>query len=269
MRYTIKKAFTLVELLVVITILAIISVVAYQNFWWATDKAVSGRKIQDLSTIEVALQQYNIDKGYFPMPDTYNSGTNMWWYNSWSTASQSNTLQVTYDGDEINTIVSWTGWWKVYALSWATEDWSTRQIWAKWTISRDTVWKRYLSKDLYDPEIGDIKITGSGNTMFDYGLGRYSYAIYAKNRTNSSWSSSKKGSDYNLATTIKKDWSDKYITKIVWNYDEESCFDDSDKCPKTLIGSSTWVLLDKEEENWNTSLSSNQWIPYPVLDFSN
>ncbi|NCO31724.1 prepilin-type N-terminal cleavage/methylation domain-containing protein [bacterium] len=32
MKKSIKKAFTLVELLVVITILAIISVVAYQNF---------------------------------------------------------------------------------------------------------------------------------------------------------------------------------------------------------------------------------------------
>ncbi|MBT3729141.1 prepilin-type N-terminal cleavage/methylation domain-containing protein [bacterium] len=32
MQYTKNKAFTLVELLVVITILAIISVVAYQNF---------------------------------------------------------------------------------------------------------------------------------------------------------------------------------------------------------------------------------------------
>jgi prepilin-type N-terminal cleavage/methylation domain-containing protein len=36
-----NKAFTLVELLVVITILAIISVVAYQNFGGAVDKAVA------------------------------------------------------------------------------------------------------------------------------------------------------------------------------------------------------------------------------------
>jgi prepilin-type N-terminal cleavage/methylation domain-containing protein len=40
-----NKAFTLVELLVVITILSIISVVAYQNFGGAVDKANVGRKI--------------------------------------------------------------------------------------------------------------------------------------------------------------------------------------------------------------------------------
>ena len=55
------KWFTLVELLVVITILAIISVVAYQNFGWATDKANASRKISDVATIETSLQQYFVD----------------------------------------------------------------------------------------------------------------------------------------------------------------------------------------------------------------
>jgi prepilin-type N-terminal cleavage/methylation domain-containing protein len=41
MRNLTNKGFTLVELLVVITILAIISVVAYQSFGGATDKAIS------------------------------------------------------------------------------------------------------------------------------------------------------------------------------------------------------------------------------------
>ncbi|MCD5385188.1 type II secretion system GspH family protein, partial [Candidatus Gracilibacteria bacterium] len=69
MQNTKNKAFTLVELLVVITILAIISVVAYQNFGGAVDKAVSGRKISDVSTIESSLQQYKADKNYYPATD--------------------------------------------------------------------------------------------------------------------------------------------------------------------------------------------------------
>jgi general secretion pathway protein G len=66
-----NKGFTLVELLVVITILSIISVVAYQNFGGATDKAISGRKINDILTLETSLQQFKVDKNYYPMPMTY------------------------------------------------------------------------------------------------------------------------------------------------------------------------------------------------------
>ena len=46
-----KSWFTLVELLVVITILTIISVVAYQNFGGATDKAVAWRKVNDVARL--------------------------------------------------------------------------------------------------------------------------------------------------------------------------------------------------------------------------
>ena len=53
-----KKWFTLVELLVVITILAIISVVAYQSFSWATDKANASRKLQDVTTIDSWFNWY-------------------------------------------------------------------------------------------------------------------------------------------------------------------------------------------------------------------
>ena len=102
-----KKAFTLVELLVVITILAIISVVAYQNFGGAVDKAVSGRKINDVSTIETSLQQFRVDNNYYPPVDEQ-SPTNLWGYNvsnntTSNTANPSNTIDVTVTGQEIDT----------------------------------------------------------------------------------------------------------------------------------------------------------------------
>jgi prepilin-type N-terminal cleavage/methylation domain-containing protein len=77
MKFTQNKAFTLVELLVVITILAIISVVAYQNFGGAVDKAVSGRKIGDVATIESSLMQYKADKNFYPKVGEF-SATNQW-----------------------------------------------------------------------------------------------------------------------------------------------------------------------------------------------
>ena len=106
MKLTQNKAFTLVELLVVITILAIISVVAYQNFGGAINKAVSGRKINDISTIETSLQQYYVDNNYYPPTDVYDATTNLWGYSSSIEAKPSNMITVTYDGQEIDTIAA-------------------------------------------------------------------------------------------------------------------------------------------------------------------
>jgi len=261
MKYLNNKAFTLVELLVVITILAIISVVAYQNFWWAIDKAVSGRKISDVSTIETALQQYKADNNYYPPADKY-SITNLWWY-TWSTANRSNTLKVIYNKQEVKSIViaSTKWWWKV------TASWSTINIWFKWTISQNTLWKKYLTKDLYDPELWDIIETDTKTKFIKKWIWRYIYAIYKKWWTNTRWN------DYNMAYTIKEKNSDKYVTKIVWSYDKASCYGEPIDCPDTLIWSWTGSFLkdwDLQKLVWwsiDTTVE-NQWIPYPVTDFS-
>jgi len=266
------KAFTLVELLVVITILAIISVVAYQNFWWAVDKAVSGRKISDVSTIETSLQQYKVDNNYYPVVDIYNSSTNMWWYASWSIANTSNTIDVALNWAEIQSITSANGWWKVMNKVIPT----AQQIWAKWTISQDSLWKKYLTKDLYDPEIWDLKETTNNKKLIEYWLWRYVYAVYKKPTWTNWWDENKTWTYYNIAYTVKQEWSDTLATKIVWDYDSESCFENSIYCSNSLIGSWSWILIDWQIQGKNVdwtaianywSTQANQWIPYPVSDF--
>lgn len=273
MRQINNKGFSLVELLVVITILAIISVVAYQNFWGATDKAITSRKINDVSTIETALQQYKVDKNQYPAVDLYDSSKNMWGYNTGSVATPSNTLDVSLVNQEITAVNSGSWWGQVL---WS---WSLSQIWAKWTISQETMWKQYLSKDLYDPEIWDFKIQWGG-TLIDYWIGRYVYGIYSKSNGSVWWNNNKWWNYYNIAYTVKKEWTDTYITKVVWDYDENSCFDNKADCPKTLIGSMTtsgnvdqMYLVDKQEQwktsswsnlSWFSSTQANQWIPYTI-----
>lgn len=262
MKHNNKLWFTLVELLVVITILAIISVVAYQNFGWAVDKAVWWRKISDVSTIETALQQYKSDKNYYPSLDVYNGTTNVWWYNSWVTATPSNTIKVVKNWDEITSIsLTDCKWgWKVYDSTWT---W----VWAKWTISQDTLTKKYLSKDLYDPELWDIKVGTS--KMIDSWVGRYVYAVYKKG-----WwvSNDYRWSAYNIAYTVKNEANDSYMSMIVWDYDENSCVWNEAICPKTLIWSgwivTTWFLVNKWESLNVPTTQANQWIPYPVIDFA-
>ena len=258
MKFTQNKAFTLVELLVVITILAIISVVAYQNFGGAVDKAVSGRKVGDVATIESSLMQYKADKNFYPKVGEY-SLTNQWGY-TWSTdATISNPIRVTYDGDSITSAWVSSGGWKIYGSG------SIGQIGAKWTIGKDQLGK-YLSKDLYDPEVWDIKV-GAGK-MIDQWIGRYVYSI---SRKSFNWATNnQEWQYYNIAMTLKEEWGENYITKIVWDYDSANFTTPTDY-PETLIwsasGTLTNVLLNETVQNAASS-TSNYWVPYAVTDFA-
>lgn len=268
-----NKGFSLVELLVVITILAIISVVAYQNFGWATDKAIASRKINDIWTIETALQQFKVDNNYYPMPLDY-SNTNLWWYSgatatsSWK-AYASNTIKVEYDNVAVKSLtwiteIKWG--WVVY-WTW-TNAW--KQIWAKWVI---WIWenfsKKYLSKDLYDPELWDIVLTWDGNKkMFEYWIGRYVYWVYAQPKVPSTWNITKTSwSYYNIAITLKKKSWEWYESYVAWDFDNNSCID-SNACPKTLIWDGETYIENWKEGLWNATTESNQWIPYPITDFA-
>lgn len=259
-----KSWFTLVELLVVITILTIISVVAYQNFGWATEKAINGRKINDVSAIETSLMQYKSDKNYYPAVWEYEANTNVWWYNSWSIATPSNQISYSLNWEEISKINTGSSiwWWEVHS------SWTIWQIWAKWTIWQEQLSKQYLSKDLYDPSIWDKKVVDK--KMIDYWIGRYVYWIY--NKTNwTVWNRTWKA--YNIAFTVKDTQNDTYVSKIVWDFDEESCRNDKLLCPKTLIWTASW-LTNSTDYDWNPYLLNedkydngtpkDQWIPYPV-----
>ncbi len=261
-----KLWFTLVELLVVITILAIISVVAYQNFGWAVDKAVWGRKISDVSTIETALQQYKSDKNYYPAVDTFSWDTNVWGYDASKMATPSNIITVSYNWSALSWVTSANWWWKVFGTSTWSNPITWKQIWAKWTISQITLWKKYLSKDLYDPELWDLTLN-DWTKVIEKWIGRYVYATFKKNTWSWSWSTNLTWNAYNIAYTLKKDWDDAYITKIVWDYDSASCYTESALCPTTLIWSGTAILIDWEKLNW-LSDSTNYHIPYAVTDFA-
>ncbi|MDP2090561.1 MAG: type II secretion system protein [Candidatus Gracilibacteria bacterium] len=264
------QAFTLVELLVVITILAIISVVAYQNFGGAVGKAVGSRKMADVTTIEKSLQNYKVDKNYYPAVDSYDLTTNMWGYNSGTTATQSNTVDVTLNGAEITSIVSANGGGRVMNID------GYQQIGAKGTISQSTMGKVYLTKDLYDTEVGDLKETSTSNKLIDKGIGRYVYSVYKK-PTGANWGAENKtGTYYNIAYTLKKEGTDTLETIIVGDYDSESCFENAANCPNTLIGSGSGILVDGQEQGKNadgspiTNFGSNQLnqgIPYAISDF--
>jgi len=222
-----KKAFTLVELLVVITIIAILWVVAYTSFDWATDKAKATAKTQNVLTITKSLSMYKSEKWFFPRPAD-KSASNIWWYDT--TNPQAGKLCTTWLTSDPDWKITWTingaCWWTVF--TWALE------IWAKWTLWYSWDIKKYLKQDAYDNEIWDLEFNWA--KLIDSWIWRFPYAIYANwiNNNDKSWT------EYNIAYSIKdKDW--KEVTKILWGFNEITCT----WCPNFLIWSNTsWFLND-------------------------
>lgn len=250
-----KWWFSLIELLVVITILAIISVVAYTNFSGSTGKAKNSKKLNDITSIETWLQTFYQDKNYYPMPSIYDATTNIWWYDNTKDAQLNNTLVVVKTWDAIDSLTSWAWGWKVYIVWWAS------QAGAKWVIDSTVLNKQYLSQELVDPSLKDIKIWND-KTFKDFWVWKYIYWVFAKPAAVWSWNTTnKKGSAYNIAITLTDDqkW---YLTKIIWNFDNNSCTG----CPKSLIwpGTADANLVDWDSSATWSPTNASEKIPYPV-----
>jgi type II secretion system protein G len=63
-----KQAFTLVELIVVITILAILWTIAFISLQWYSTQARDSNRISDLSTMKSWLELFQVDAGKYPQP---------------------------------------------------------------------------------------------------------------------------------------------------------------------------------------------------------
>ncbi len=63
-----RTAFTLVELIVVITILAILWTIAFISLSWYSEDARDSTRISDLSAIKTSLELFELDAGKYPKP---------------------------------------------------------------------------------------------------------------------------------------------------------------------------------------------------------
>ena len=62
-----QKGFTLVELLIVVSVISILTVMAMANFAGGTSKARDAQRKSDLRAVREALEQYRQDKGSYPL----------------------------------------------------------------------------------------------------------------------------------------------------------------------------------------------------------
>jgi len=61
--------FTLVELIVVISILAILWTIAFLSFWWYSSKARDWSRISDTMSLSKWIELYSVKSGYYPKPE--------------------------------------------------------------------------------------------------------------------------------------------------------------------------------------------------------
>ncbi len=87
------KAFTLVELIVVITILAILWTIAFISLSWYSSDARDSIRISDMWSMRSSLELYQLDSGKYPFP--------------------TNWVSITYSGSIV--WKQWTFWETVYA----------------------------------------------------------------------------------------------------------------------------------------------------------
>lgn len=71
------RAFTLIELIVVITILAILWTIAFISLQWYSSQARDSVRISDIKSAELWLELYILKAWRYPVPDEYISYT--WW----------------------------------------------------------------------------------------------------------------------------------------------------------------------------------------------
>jgi len=76
--YKQKQAFTLVELIVVITILAILWTIAFLSLQWYSKDARDSTRISDINNIEISLELFSLSTWKYPLPDNAQNVTYSW-----------------------------------------------------------------------------------------------------------------------------------------------------------------------------------------------
>jgi general secretion pathway protein G len=69
LRTRFRGGFTLIELLLVLVILSILAAVVVPKFTGSSDKARKARAVTDISTLDDAIDRFELDAGRFPTND--------------------------------------------------------------------------------------------------------------------------------------------------------------------------------------------------------
>ena len=127
-----KPAFTLVELIVVITILSILWTIAFITLNWYSTQARDSTRITDISSIKTTLELYNLESWKYPLPTDYTLITYSWWIIVWKQWTFWETAKINVDKLDkipVDPLVE-----REYTYS-LTDKWNEYQLWwiMEWT----------------------------------------------------------------------------------------------------------------------------------------
>lgn len=91
MLHNVRRGFTLIELVVVVSILAILSGVLVPRVTNHMKAARDARRLADIKTVRTAIEQYFQDKGSYPAPNGNSS------YGGWDVSSDGDFIRVLRD----------------------------------------------------------------------------------------------------------------------------------------------------------------------------
>lgn len=147
------KWFTLVELIVVITILAILGTIWFISLQWYSRDARNSARTTDISTIEKAISLHRTRWNPLPTPDN-SSVVSYGWYALWS--------QWTYGAESMKKVWSLTtvpvdpaskneynfsvsNTWREYQVAWVFEwEFSYTPIWPNQAYAAEKTWKTFI-----------------------------------------------------------------------------------------------------------------------------
>ena len=101
-----RRAFTLIELLIVVAIIAILALIAVPNFLEAQARAKVSRCMNDMRTLHLGINAYQVD--WNDVLRDHNDHDSPWWITSWSTEHPGETPDMEINVSEGHyTIAQW------------------------------------------------------------------------------------------------------------------------------------------------------------------
>jgi prepilin-type N-terminal cleavage/methylation domain-containing protein len=99
-QYINRSGFTLVELIIVISIIAILGTIWFVSYSWFSSSARDSARVSDLGNIRVGLDLYNTQKSTYPSPDSPVEIKASWaliWYQWYIWTSVQNLIRLDWD----------------------------------------------------------------------------------------------------------------------------------------------------------------------------
>jgi prepilin-type N-terminal cleavage/methylation domain-containing protein len=141
-RYINRKAFTLIELMIVIAIIIILASIAIPVYAKLITRARRARVIGDFRTLQTSLEAYKTDWGTYPV--TGANGETFGYNTDYSSPTSTITKELTGESATLNTSSNVTSTGEIGGIDYFTRKWIIRRMKNPFNSSKDY---EYYSED--------------------------------------------------------------------------------------------------------------------------